>query len=66
VGRANFPTDLDSLAAKAIKPEGAVRAPGLYVLVDFGDAQLVIALKEAEDRLMIEPRKLPIPARRRY
>jgi protein-tyrosine phosphatase len=47
---------LKALHAKAIKPEGSERAPKPCALVDFNDAQLVIALKEAEHRPMIEQR----------
>jgi low molecular weight protein-tyrosine phosphatase len=47
---------LKALHAKDIKPEGAERVPRPCALVDFDDAQLVIALKEAEHRPMIERR----------
>ena len=54
---------LKALHAKAIQAEGAERVPRLCALVDFDDAQLVIALKEAEHRPMIE-RRFPQVAHR--
>jgi hypothetical protein len=56
------PAGLDRIAAKAIKPEGAVRAPRLCAFGYSQDAEPVIALKDAEHRLMIERRfqKWPI------
>jgi len=45
---------LQALQAKAIVPEGAERFPLPCSLVDFDQAQIVIALKEAEHRPMIE------------
>lgn len=47
---------LEALAAQAIVPDGLVRAPTPCVLADFRDAHLVIALKEAEHRPLIEQR----------
>lgn len=44
------------LDAKGIVPRGGTRNPQPCVLADFDDAQLVIALKEAEHRTMIERR----------
>jgi protein-tyrosine phosphatase len=46
----------EALAAQAIVPEGGVRLPIPCVLADFHDADLVIALKEAEHRPLIEQR----------
>jgi protein-tyrosine phosphatase len=54
---------LKALQAKAIEPEGIERAPRPCDLVDFDQAQLVIALKEAEHRPMIE-RRFPAVASR--
>lgn len=54
---------LKALDAKAIKPEGAERAPKLCAMADFDDAELVVALKEAEHRPMIE-RRFPEVANR--
>src|ERR1700749_171652 len=54
---------LKALRAKAISPEGAERVPRPCVVLDFDDAQLVIALKEAEHRPMIE-RRFPEVANR--
>jgi protein-tyrosine phosphatase len=54
---------LKALQAKAIQPEGIERAPRPCDLVDFDQAQLVIALKEAEHRPMIE-RRFPAVASR--
>jgi protein-tyrosine phosphatase len=47
---------LEALAAQAIAPDGLVRAPTPCVLADFHDADLVVALKEAEHRPLIEQR----------
>jgi len=47
---------LDALGAQAIVPVGARRAPIPCALADFREAQLVIALKEAEHRPLIEQR----------
>ena len=47
---------LEALRAKAIIPEGLARYPQPCCLVDFDEAQLVIALKEAEHRPYIERR----------
>src|SRR5215467_377988 len=44
----------EALEAKEIAPEGSMRDPRPCVLADFSGAQLVIALKEAEHRSMIE------------
>jgi len=47
---------LEALEARAIVPDGAMRAPTPCVLTDFHDAHLVIALKEVEHRPLIERR----------
>ena len=60
------PFTLKALHAKAISPEGAERVPRPCALVDFEDAQLVIALKEAEHRPMIERRFPEVAARVSY
>jgi len=54
---------LEALRAKTIVPEGAARYPRPCSLADFDQAQLVIALKEAEHRPVIEQR-FPEVARR--
>ncbi len=54
---------LEALDAKAIVPEGETRNPRPCSLVDFDAAQLVIALKEAEHRPLIE-RRFPEVAHR--
>jgi protein-tyrosine phosphatase len=46
----------EALAAKGITPEGGLRNPRSCSLTDFNEAQLVIALKEAEHRPLIELR----------
>lgn len=46
----------DRLRARGIVPEGATRYPQPCSLPDFDDADLVIALKEAEHRPLIERR----------
>ena len=47
---------LDALEAQAIVPDGRMRPPLPCVLADFHEAHLVIALKEAEHRPLIEQR----------
>jgi protein-tyrosine phosphatase len=47
---------LDALVAKGIEAEGATRAPQPCAPSDFESATLVIALKEAEHRPLIERR----------
>jgi protein-tyrosine phosphatase len=47
---------LEALQAKAIQPEGAAREPQPCTLADFDSAHLVIGLKEAEHRPLIERR----------
>ena len=54
----NFGADVlfarEALAAKGIIPEGGSRNPRSCSLADFDEAQLVVALKEAEHRPLIE------------
>jgi protein-tyrosine phosphatase len=57
---------LEALQAKAIMPEGAARYPLSCTLADFDQAQLVIALKEAEHRPLIEHRFPEVANRVRY
>lgn len=47
---------LEALQAQSIEPDGKMRAPMPCVLADFHAAHLVIALKEAEHRPLIEQR----------
>jgi protein-tyrosine phosphatase len=47
---------LEALEAKAIVPDGEARAPMPCTLTDFREAHLVIALKEADHRPLIERR----------
>ena len=44
---------LEALAAKGITPEGGLRNPRSCSLMDFDQAQLVVAVKEAEHRPLI-------------
>jgi protein-tyrosine phosphatase len=57
---------LEALQTKAILPEGSARYPVSCSLADFDDAQLVIALKEAEHRPLIEQRFPEVADRVRY
>jgi protein-tyrosine phosphatase len=56
----------DALDAKGIAPEGATRDPRPCSLADFEKAQLVIALKEAEHRPLIERRFREVASRVTY
>jgi protein-tyrosine phosphatase len=47
---------LEALEEKAIVPEGATRDPRPCSMTDFEEAKLVIAMKETEDRPLIEQR----------
>jgi len=47
---------LDALRAKAIAPEGSKRLPQPCMVADFESADLIIALKEAEHRPVLERR----------
>jgi protein-tyrosine phosphatase len=49
-----------------ISPEGAEQLPRLCALVDFDDAEIVIALKEVEHRPIIEQRFPEVADRVRY
>jgi protein-tyrosine phosphatase len=50
------PLALEALEEKAIVPEGATRNPQPCSVADFGKAKLVVAMKEAEHRPLIEQR----------
>lgn len=50
------PHALQALQAEGIEASGAARNPALCNIGDFTDAALVVALKEAEHRPMIEQR----------
>jgi len=47
---------LQALSARKIEPEGARRLPISCSVTDFGEAKLVIALKEEEHRPLVEQR----------
>lgn len=47
---------LEALQARGIAPQGSSRDPILCTAADFSKARLVVALKEAEHRRMIESR----------
>jgi protein-tyrosine phosphatase len=53
----------EALAAKGILPEGGLRDPRSCSIADFDNAELVIALKEAEHRPLVE-RRFPGAANR--
>lgn len=57
---------LEALQAKGIAPEGAARNPALCTVDDFAEAGLVIALKDAEHRPMIEHRFAGVAHRVEY
>ena len=57
---------LDALRAKNILPEGATRYPQCCTLADFDTARLVIALKEAEHRPLLEQRFPEMATRVRF
>ena len=57
---------LEALQAKGIAPEGAARHPVLCTIADFAEAQLVVALKDAEHRPMIERRFAGVAHRVEY
>ena len=50
------PYTLNALQAKGIAPGGATRNPVICTVDDFGEAALVVALKDSEHRPMIERR----------
>jgi protein-tyrosine phosphatase len=56
----------EALLAKAIVPEGAIRYPQPCALADFDQAELVIALKEAEHRPLVERRFPEVAGRFTY
>jgi len=60
------PYTLQALQAKGIVPGGAGRYPELCTLADFADAALVVALKDAEHRPMIEQRFAGVAHRVEY
>lgn len=57
---------LEALQAKGIAPEGAARNPALCTVDDFAEAELVIALKDAEHRPMIACRFAGVAHRVEY
>ncbi len=57
---------LEALRAKAIIPEGAARYPQPCSPADFDQAHLIVALKDAEHRPMVERRFPEIAARVSY
>lgn len=60
------PYTLNALQAKGIMPEGAARGPVLCTVDDFAQAALVVALKDAEHRPMIERRFAAVAHRVEY
>lgn len=60
------PCTLNALQAKGIAPEGAARGPVLCTIDDFAQAALVVALKDAEHRPMIERRFAAVAHRVEY
>src|SRR5579859_3411621 len=60
------PHTLDTLQAKGIAAAGAARNPKLCTAGDFAEAELVVALKDAEHRPMIEHRFAAIAHRVEY
>ena len=57
---------LNALEARAIAPGGAARNPALCTVDDFAEAELVVALKDAEHRPMIEHRFTDVAHRVEY
>ncbi|BAL78203.1 low molecular weight phosphatase family protein [Bradyrhizobium cosmicum] len=57
---------LEALQAKGIAPAGAARHPVLCTFDDFAGAELVIALKDAEHRPMVERRFAGVAHRVQY
>jgi protein-tyrosine phosphatase len=57
---------LEALQANAIEPQGALRYPQPCTLADFDRAELVIALKEAEHRPLVERRFPEVASRITY
>jgi protein-tyrosine phosphatase len=60
------PYTLEALQARGIAPEGAARNPLLCTVVDFAEAELVVALKDSEHRPMIEHRFTGVAHRVEY
>lgn len=60
------PHTLAALQAKGIAPGGAARYPELCTVDDFAQAELVVALKDAEHRPMIERRFAGVAHRVEY
>jgi len=60
------PHTLEALRAKGIAPGGAARNPVLCTLDDFAQAELVVALKDAEHRPMIAHRFAGVAHRVEY
>lgn len=60
------PYTLNALQAKGIAPGGAARGPALCTVDDFAQAALVVALKDAEHRPMIERRFAAVAHRVEY
>ena len=60
------PYTLNALQAKGIAPGGAARNPVLCAVDDFAHAALVVALKDAEHRPMIERRFAGVAHRVEY
>lgn len=60
------PYTLNALQAKGITPEGATRDPVLCTVDDLAEAALVVALKDAEHRPMIERRFADVAHRVEY
>jgi protein-tyrosine phosphatase len=60
------PYTLQALQAQGIAPEGTTRNPVLCTVADFAAAELVVALKDAEHRPMIEQRFAGVAHRVEY
>lgn len=60
------PYTLNALQAKGIVPGGGTRDPVLCTVEDFAEAALVVALKDAEHRPMIERRFAGVAHRVEY
>ena len=60
------PYTLEALQARGIAPGGAKRNPVLCTLTEFAEAELVVALKDAEHRPMIERRFARVAHRVEY
>lgn len=60
------PYTLEALQARGIAPEGAARNPVLCTVDDFAEAELVVALKDAEHRPMIAHRFAGVAHRVEY